>query len=1056
MPNPLILKYQPKEVIAQAGRQARKAERAAEDYRVLKKAMGIFRSRLPEMLDPVPETRCFASLWPLIDEDLRQQLKSESAYRHAYRFISTGIDKGNRDGLWQLPVPTPFIDTRRLHPLRTEQWHRDAIKMGHVAERWRQHLTIADDAETLFEQMMLTAIFYGGLNRPPLWLALAQALTRARPLQGKPELCWISLYPPPGKGFATNGYDAAHEAYTISQFFPDPLTLGLLRRFLQARPRNWRPPTSQNALLSRLRKQLGADTPSLSVTLLSKAAIALAENEPKVALPEALVEYAIGRQPSTSLPTCYWERLLNPALHPCQLEYYGNFELRNMLRQRGTSSQTERNRQQRHGHSQLLNQLRDCLSKASARQSGKIGVIRKLKALEDPGWSLSEAIVHGWLLNQLEDRNNEVSTAESYNSRIGGDWLAATLEEPLETYCGEDFLDLYRSILNRPRSLEARDFVAARLMDMHQYAVIHHGLAPLPESLVESSGKASHVSAAFVDETLFAALLAHIDRFTDVDELLGRALKCFLIMAYRTGLRPGELAKLRLVDIEPSEIGWLFVSNNRYGHNKTEAAKRKVPLFELLTEAERPLVEGYIRERRLLAYSHQALVFHDPASEFEPLDTGQLSQMVRMVLADLSGGLYYRLYHLRHSALSRIQLLINRPMLDYMRRLPAMAEALPYDEDKCEELEERLLGFKRFRDSYYALAVMAGHSSPEITLSTYLHFSDFLLGEYLSKNQRQLTEHEAIALMGLKKHRVDKLLKSGPITPVRLAPYLRKRLVNFIKPLPEGGSAAAPEPLMTTDKKASHYIQCVAVLERIEQGFDYDSLVWYYRLPPDRIERWVTSAEALRGLTTSKGLSRLFPKDRRHQLLPAEPNNLQDKKDIVHALKVCQQLRKDPARITELKWAIRYYLLHSNSSRSGINFGAVADLQRFMALATRLFPWPRWHLVLKLAKGQQDPGWQCDPKLSVHRSVLRKVYTFPQGYACLYLRHAKEDERKKDGQNRYSSQSMRVLFHRLAIILFQAEEIHQWQEPKAHSAEMGSPDESTVAAGLQQIAYEVD
>lgn len=59
--------------------------------------------------------------------------------------------------------------------------------------------------------------------------------------------------------------------------------------------------------------------------------------------------------------------------------------------------------------------------------------------------------------------------------------------------------------------------------------------------------------------------------------------------------------------------------------------------------------------------------------------------------------------------------------------------------------------------------------------------------------------------------------------------------------------------------------------------------------------------------------------------------------------------------------------------------------------------------------------------------ALKKQAQFPEGLGWLFLRHAQEDKHTKRGLSRYSSHSLRILFHRLAIILFSAKQIGQWQ-----------------------------
>ncbi|MCT7655012.1 hypothetical protein MBH78_10500 [Oceanimonas sp. NS1] len=369
-----------------------------------------------------------------------------------------------------------------------------------------------------------------------------------------------------------------------------------------------------------------------------------------------------------------------------------------------------------------------------------------------------------------------------------------------------------------------------------------------------------------MDEPLFSALLKQFQSLKDLGEHLRRTYLCFLIIAYRTGLRPGEIAKLRLCDIEPSAIAWLFVRNNRYGSNKTEAALRKVPLYPLLLEKEYELVSEFIGERRL-------------KSE-KPLNCYSINQKTRMNpwipcrcrlqyarYWGTGGGLYYRLYHLRHSALSRLQLLLHE---DYLSLPEAINALLPYSVTKRKEIRTLITGQSRLRDRYSALAVFAGHSSPDTTLSTYLHFTDVLLGLHLRHNQRELNAAQAQALLGLRPFRISQLQKEGvPITPAHTSDYIDKRLSRYIEPvrLPKTAQITHPDVPLPSGN-SSIYEPMLAVLSKIQDGYDHREIAWFYQLSTEQIEEWHQSALALRALTTEKQLSRLFPRSRRHQLLP--------------------------------------------------------------------------------------------------------------------------------------------------------------------------------------------
>ncbi|WP_350996485.1 site-specific integrase [Shewanella sp. TB7-MNA-CIBAN-0143] len=1023
MPNPLILASGRHDLMLQMGRELRLANRQKEDEHTLRAAMDIFRRHLPEILEEPPSTDNFNIKWPIIDAEMAKELKSETAYRRAYSFICNKIEEGNRQGIWSIVTPPAYITLRRQRPLRTESWHNRTNQIANIAQQWQQRLLYPNPTPNqLFAQCLICGLLYGGLNRPALWPALAKTLIDAKPFQGNREFAWLTLQINAQDVTTTNYYrneNGQSEPQAISEvhYVPDPISMGLLRRFLLIRTNEWQVPKNIDDCHNLIEQELGT---TLSITALHHGAISITEHLPGINLPQVLLEYAIGRSPSASLPSPYLQRLFCPDIHECSEMQYNHFNSIFLLNQVSNWEKTPFARSKRPF---LLHKLKEIFHHDAARPVGKREIINQLNSINSPDLTLSEQVLLQWLLTHLTERDNAVSTAKAYLDSIGQEWIASTLLLPLDAYHGEEFCELYQSILNRPKSQKAREYKAGRLEDMHRFAVSRFHFEPLPNSLIESDRSIPHVSASVVDEPLFAALLIQVDQFIDIDDLQRRMLKSFLIMAYRTGLRPGEIAKLRLKDIEPSSIGWIFVRENCHGHNKTDAALRKVPLFILLTPEEHPTLTNYIGERRLLASTNSELIFHKQGNPRDPIDTKHLSLMVKKVLHDLSGGLYYRLYHLRHSALSRLQLLLHHDLTT----LPAQLERtmLPYSAAQQVDILHLIAGKRRGRDRYMALAVFAGHSSPEITLSTYLHFTDLLLGCHLATNQQSISLADSRYFLGISTSKSTILIKQATITPARLRSYVLKRIGEFQSTIKQ--SRIAKSISLPALQESSHYLQSGAVLARYQSGHDYRDIAWFYGLKDSQVQRWYQSACQLRELITLKLTSRLFPKSRAHMIMPAEPNYIDEKQDVAKILAACQAMRKDPIQFKELKWAIKYSLLHCNSSRSGIRFSDPLFFNKFMAVVSQLLPWKRWRLKLHYPKGKMLSEWKCHDKLQINVKVLRKIQQFPDGLGILLLRHTNEKKRIAQGLEHYSSHSLRYVFHRLAIILFTASEIKRWQ-----------------------------
>lgn len=1037
MENPLIFTSSNSSQPAREGRDARAQNQKKSDAANIRKALSILESILPEMLQPIPNGQHFNQRWPEVDNRLRTELSSTTAYRKAYAWIGKQLELGNQKKLWSVEVPPPFITQRTKRPTRTLRRHIQAATVAQAHASWLEKLSPTTSTQCLLQRVLVSAVMHGGLNRASLWPELLNALQHARPLRGNISLCWISLQPPPSETLASNVYlhdkDNGEKIATCQvNYFPDPITLGLIRQYLEVRPEPSKEYVTYQ-LADCIKLINTAVSASFNQSELAWGGITIAETLPEVALPQVLVEYATGRIPSSSLPLHYWERLMQPAIFSCSETHYQSFT-QFSASGFGTSREATSSPQRPY----LLHSLTEILKDDPAATISKAQRIRELSTLASQCQVPSELLLVNWIITHLRDRDNEVSTARRYVTSIAADWLLATDRQSLADFGPEDFSELYTHILNRPMSQKELHLRAGRLEDMHQFGVQAMDFPPLSEPLLQegSSTVIPHISAAIIDEQLFAALCNHFNHFEDLHPSQISMLQGFLIIAYRTGMRPGEVAKLRLRDIETSPTAWIFVRTNRHGGNKTAAALRKIPLLPLLTESERSFVTNLIQYRRMNGQANE-LLFHAPGNPFERIDTKALSIAVRKILYDFSGGVYYTLYHLRHSALSRLQLLLHHDIL----RLPTELDSLlPYSQEHRQQLLYQICGKDRYRDRYWALAVLAGHSTPAITLSTYLHFTDVILGLYLKRNCLPLSDGQAKALLGLSHNRIKKMRKTGDkITPAHLADHLLAKLKNHLsKPLKRQAtqavqSAANPAPVI----QHTPYEKALAVLEKLQNGYDIRETVYFYNISEEKVKEWHEAAKALRSLNTQRGASRLFPKSRIYQLLPASPVDSSEKRELALALQCCRELmkqKKDSRPMTELRWAIQHTLTNVNSSHSGLRFDSAEELKRYMALASQIIDWPRWHLELKATRRSAIKPWRIK-YLEITYKPMRQQARFQHGVGILRLRHPEEKQRTEEGKAGYSTSTLLVLFHRLAIVLFQPEEIQAWQNSSTKTPE---------------------
>ena len=1039
MSNPLI-SLSEKPVGFLAGRASREYERWQKDQRIIKAGLAILLKQIPEFFTQPPQITAsiFDKKWPKVCQTLQSELTESAAYRLCYNYIALAIEQGNEKGLWDLVSPAPFIVLKRPRPLRTESWNQTAHTILPQAQFWLKDLLekepAPDSANAFFIQILLSAIFVGGLNRPTLWSALAQSLEQPKPLQGAHQTIWLLLKPTQRHPFATNQYDSNGDAETVVRYFPDPITLGLIRGFLKRRPENWSIGLDDNSLLLALQQQLKHSGASAnSFRSLARGGAAFTESLPGIELPEVLLEYAIGRQHSTSLPEDYWQQLIAPDLKKAISTRYDDFV---PIKRLALQQHHREKRSVSRSRVEFITSLQRILH---PKQLSKARVKEQFQSLNQQHLELAEEVFFQWIQYLLFTADNEISTARRYISAIGGDWLLATAQQPLISFAGEDFYELYQSILNRPQSQKSRNFNADRLEQLHQFCVQTYQFPSLPQALTETSlGDTTrhHVCAGYVSEQLFLALLNQIDEMTDLSSAEQRTLQTFLIIAYRTGLRPGEIAKLQMRDLEPSETGWLFVRENRFGHNKTDAALRKVPLFPLLTEIEKTIVDKHIQMRRLSSDPLFSLLLCAENNHYEPLDTTQLALMTQTILKELSGGGYYRLYHLRHSALSRLQLVMHHELLCKDPNTNWISILTPYNADHCAKLKNLIGGINRPRDVYYAIASFAGHSSPAITLSTYLHFTDLILAASLKHLDLPFDKLQGIRIFGLSRHSAHKVIPSVYPNHRSLLPLLYKRLKPWCTHAQTTGHYILKS--MQVKKKSDYqYIACQQILSMIEKGINPAEVAAFYKVPENQVIRWEQAAIALRELKTKENQSRLFPRSRLLQLLPAQPNSDIEKQEIARLRSQCRQLIQDNKTTSkELREHIQYMLMNVNSSHPGIRFDNPDKFKSFMQLILQLFSVRRWRLELQAPVNDEhrlQELWFVRQRLKIEIKPLRKTNQYPNGLAMLYLNapvDSTKDAKRKDistSDPERNTSTLRYFFHRLAILFFSAEEIRLWQ-----------------------------
>lgn len=544
---------------------------------------------LPELTQSVPSLKQYCEQRDALCVKFKEVFPDISLYKAALRHLIRRIDAVNRASGCNLPLPPRPISSVRIPQSRT----RDFFKMGscgsEIYQYWRAAFSLAPaKIPSLNAQLAdagLSALFYGGLACPQALLAFVNHLRMEKqPLNQFGELQWLDLvWDAPD--FAHN-IMVADEGKTLRRFYPDYHTRLFIWRYLQARQVLESEPITATELwqliLERLRAVMLDAQESIpkSLAALLLGAPSVTEMLDNVSLPQILLEYSRGEIEAMSLPEHFHGSWLQPDLSP-EAEYkkISMAELQDVF-----GALTHKHSHHKRHTSQYIGKvLRDM---DHALRQNKLGIKRSAKDARDElrlllsaDHPVALAMLLEWLINDLQ--RLELSSVKRYFFEVKSVWFSDPAVFEIHKLDSNNLEALYDGMLEQRTDIGARNYLAGRLKDLHIIGVTKFNLAKV-EGVFRSDKANPFVRAAMIPEVIFQHMLQRTQNVYDAAEVFKEGLAVLLLLAYRLGLRRGELIKLRIKDVEESEQCWLFIRDNKYGNNKSHSAGRKIPPLNFL------------------------------------------------------------------------------------------------------------------------------------------------------------------------------------------------------------------------------------------------------------------------------------------------------------------------------------------------------------------------------------------------------------------------------------------------------------------------------------------
>ena len=1008
--------------------------------------MIIFEKLFPKAFLPSPYLVDFETQWEKFFLLLTNELPGKKSLVVAHNRITKAIDLGTKKGLWSVSIPTQITLLKREKPFKNQKWFQHAKILQEFESHWLSSLNKTDDSYELLIRCIYSALFHSGLNDPLHVNAFIKTIQQRKPLQVKGEHYWMSLHTEPENyvkthknnkikfPFSTNNIIDKKEVLT-SRFYPTTITLAFIYKYFNNNKQNKiiEPQEFWKVIINKIKVFSGV---KLSERQICHAAVSISEIKPNVSCPEAIIEYMTKRNMSYSLPCDNWDKIGENQAY-IQLESITSFK--SLIGDHRTKEIKAQPVKSTFG---LIADLRNALAthKNNKALSHQV-VINNITACLDidaPNISLHEKILVHWLLTFLKSKKS-TATPKRYFGAIGALWIS-NAEQVNEDQPYTFFEDLYLGMLELVTSEKNRSYIKARLIDLHRFAVINYNFPKLVSLSNKNDSAIPHVRASFVSESMFQALLDSVNECISATNKEKLLITTLLIIAYRTGLRLGEILKLKRNDFEYSSDGWLFIRDNIYDKNKSSAARRKVPLIALLTSAEVGIFKNYLISNNMISSLKNRtnkLLFSLSINEVTPVDKFMMSNLVSLVLKEITQTALFVFHCLRHSALSRQQIIIDYYEFNLDENLGVLKkDIIPYDDEQISLIRSKLVGANKLK-KYNAVASLAGHSATKTTFNSYFHFTDFILFCALNMNEQEMSIEQVSNLSGLSLHALKSLsvnkktLKINQIQSLLFQKVQRKPFccITKIKALKANTPLIYEQPKVT---KVPRFEQVYELLTAVEKGECTEYLMWLYSLELEQLAAWINNAKLIKDITTTKNKSRNIAPNRENALLTPLPSAQVDIDEITHLranLRGKFQLLSAQERKDLILKVCKIIFCRSSTSHSGIIFRHPSLLTFFLKVMS-YFPKNRWFININASNRQDIKDWKTAAKgLNIEVNTLfTQDKRNPNGQAKLHLLSKHHEDFKGLGWKKYSVNTVKFVMHIIGISVLSADEIKAMME----------------------------
>lgn len=206
-----------------------------------------------------------------------------------------------------------------------------------------------------------------------------------------------------------------------------------------------------------------------------------------------------------------------------------------------------------------------------------------------------------------------------------------------------------------------------------------------------------------------------------LDTPISKLAKLLFCLGFYSGLRRGEISGLQFADFTIAGHHYvnLHVRPNKYRELKSSESSRNLPLESLWPEEHIQFLSWYLNTSRTKLTHSKSMIF----SEVDALNNAftLLTSIIKIVTGEPS----IRFHHCRHSFCNWTWIRLHYSTLAELSDFHFCQHPF-FSQVNCENLCGRLSISSFSRKKLWALSGLLGHSSPDVTTSSYFHLSEFV------------------------------------------------------------------------------------------------------------------------------------------------------------------------------------------------------------------------------------------------------------------------------------------------------------------------------------------